>query len=189
MRNNSYKDTEFALPLYELNNLACKKNIPIIFSSHLKKPEHNERIKVNKNDVIGNQSIYASASDVWSIHKSIKPEFEDHFLFSCIKGRNCDEDSLFNLQGDQETYRWYIHSTGKNQLSPKEENLCREKILNLLKQKKDYLDLKNISNNIGFSEQHTRRILRHLFSEEIIVRKDQKNINGRPNHLYGSKII
>ena len=72
------------MPLYELNNLACKKNIPIIFSSHLKNPEHNERIKVNKNDVIGNQSIYASASDVWSIHKSIKPEFEDHFLFSCI---------------------------------------------------------------------------------------------------------
>tara|TARA_B100000886_G_scaffold124004_1_gene83551 strand:- start:124 stop:1215 length:1092 start_codon:yes stop_codon:yes gene_type:complete len=184
----SYKDAEFALPLYELNNLACKKNIPIIFSSHLKKPEHNERIKVNKNDVIGNQSIYASASDVWSIHKSTKPEFEDHFLFSCIKGRNCDEDSLFNLQGDQETYRWYLHSTGKNQLSPKEENLCRSKILNLLKQKKDYLDLKKISNNIGFSEQHTRRILRHLFSEEIIIRKDQKNINGRPNHLYGSNI-
>ena len=144
---------------------------------------------MTKNDVIGNQSIYASASDVWSIHKSLKPEFEDHYLFGCIKGRNCDEDSLFNLQGDQETYRWYLYSTGKNQLSPKEENLCREKILNLLKQKKDYLDLKNISNNIGFSEQHTRRILRHLFSEEIIVRKDQKNINGRPNHLYGSKII
>ena len=96
----SYKDAEFALPLYELNNLACNKNIPIIFSSHLKKPEHNERTRVNKNDVIGNQSIYASASDVWSIHKSIKPKFEDHYLLSCIKGRNCDEDSLFNLQGD-----------------------------------------------------------------------------------------
>ena len=50
-----------------------------------------------------------------------------------------------------------------------------------------YLEEKDISKNIGFSEQHTRRILRHLFSEEIIIRQDQKNSNGRPNHLYGSK--
>ena len=65
----SYKDAEFAIPLYKLNDLACEKNIPIIFSSHLKKPEHNERITVNKHDVMGNQSIYAAASDDWSIHK------------------------------------------------------------------------------------------------------------------------
>ena len=185
----SYKDAEFALPLYKLNDLACEKNIPIIFSSHLKKPEHNERINVNKHDVMGNQSIYAAASDVWSIHKSTKPDFEDHFLLSCLKGRNCDEGYLLNIQGDQETFKWYYHSSGKNQLSPKEENLCRYKILELLKQKNDYLDLKIISNNIGFSEQHTRRILRHLFSEELIIREDQKNGNGRPNHLYSHKKI
>ena len=185
----SYKDAEFALPLYKLNDLACEKNIPIIFSSHLKKPEHGERINVNKHDVIGNQSIYAAASDIWSIHKSIKPDFEDHFLFSCLKGRNCDEGYLFNIQGDQETFKWYYHSSGKNQLPPKEENLCRCKILELLKQKNDYLDVKDISKNIGFSEQHTRRILRHLFSEELIIRQDQKKGNGRPNHLYSSKKI
>ena len=40
---------------------------------------------------------------------------------------------------------------------------------------------------VAISEQHTRRILRHLFSEELIIRQDQKNGNGRPNHLYGSK--
>ncbi len=183
----SYKDAEFALPLYKLNDLACEKNIPIIFSSHLKKPEHAERININKHDVMGNQSIYAAASDIWSIHKSIKPDFEDHFLFTCLKGRNCDEDYLLNIQGDQETFKWYYHSSGKNQLSPKEENLCRSKILELLKEKNDYLDIKDISKNIGFSEQHTLRILRHLFSEEIIIRQDQKIENGRPIHLYGSK--
>jgi predicted transcriptional regulator len=59
----------------------------------------------------------------------------------------------------------------------------------LLKEKNDYLDVKDISKNIGFSEQHTRRILRHLFSEELLIRKDYKNNNGRPNHLYGSKNI
>ena len=63
------------------------------------------------------------------------------------------------------------------------------KILELLKQKNDYLDVKDISKNIGFSEQHTRRILRHLFSEETIIRRDQKNDNGRPNHLYSHKKI
>ncbi len=47
--------------------------------------------------------------------------------------------------------------------------------------------LKDISKNIEFSEQHTRRVLRHLFSEEKILREDQKIENGRPIHLYGSK--
>ena len=183
----SYKDAEFALPLYKLNDLASEKNIPIIFSSHLKKPEHGERINVNKHDVMGNQSIYSAASDIWSIHKSIKPNFEDHFLFTCLKGRNCDEGSLLNIQGDQETFKWYYHSSGKNQLSPKEENLCRSKILELLKEKNDYLNVKDISKNIEFSEQHTRRVLRHLFSEEIIIIHDQKKENGRPIHLYSSK--
>ena len=75
---------------------------------------------------------------------------------------------MLNIQGDQETFKWYYHSSGKNQLSPKEENLCRSKILELLKQKNDYLDVKDISKNIEFSEQHTRRVLRHLFSEEKI---------------------
>ena len=56
---------------------------------------------------MGNQSIYSAASDIWSIHKSIKPDFEDHFLFSCLKGRNCDEGSLLNIQGDQETFKWF----------------------------------------------------------------------------------
>ena len=62
------------------------------------------------------------------------------------------------------------------------------KAIEFIKQKNDYLDVKDISKNIGFSEQHTRRILRHLFSEEQIIRQDQKNKNGRPNHclLYTS---
>ena len=68
-----------------------------------------------------------------------------------------------------------------------ESQISSRKDCSLLKKKNDYLDVKDISKNIGFSEQHTRRILRHLFSEEIIIRQDQKNGNGRPNHLYSHK--
>ena len=118
----SYKDAEFALPLYKLNDLASEKNIPIIFSSHLKKPEHGERINVNKHDVMGNQSIYAAASDIWSIHKAPRPEFSDHFLFECLGKRNCEDGLLYNLQGDQETFSWYLKSVGAGQLTPYEEN-------------------------------------------------------------------
>ena len=49
------------------------------------------------------------------------------------------------------------------------------------------MEWNQLSENIGFSEQHTRRTLRHLFSEEKILREDQKIENGRPIHLYGSK--
>ena len=79
-------------------------------SSHLKKPEKGERTRVTKHCVSGTGAVYSSASDVWSIHKPPRQEFEDHFLFTCLKGRDCEEDSSYNLQGDQETFSWYLHS-------------------------------------------------------------------------------
>ena len=83
---HSFKDAEFAAPLYFLNNIASKKNILILFTTHLKKPEHMQRKKETKHDVMGNQSIFASVSDYWSIHKSFEPQFDDHYLFTCLKG-------------------------------------------------------------------------------------------------------
>ena len=93
-------------------------------SSHLKKPKEGERRQVTKHDVMGNQSVYSAASDVWTIHKSHRPEFSDHFLFECLGKRNCEDGLLYNLQGDQETFSWYLKSAGAGQLTPYEENQC-----------------------------------------------------------------
>ena len=119
---HSFKDAEFAAPLYFLNNVASKKNILILFTTHLKKPEHGQRKKVTKHDSIGNQSIFSSVSDCWSIHKSVEPQFDDHYLFTCLKGRNCQEETFYNLQGNEESYKWFIESAGSGQLTPEEEN-------------------------------------------------------------------
>ena len=43
---HSFKDAEFAAPLYFLNDIASKKDILIVFTTHLKKPEHGERKRV-----------------------------------------------------------------------------------------------------------------------------------------------
>ena len=126
---HSFKDAEFAAPLYFLNDIASKKDILIVFTTHLKKPEHGERKRVTKHDVMGNQSIYSAVSDCWSIHKSVEPDFDDHYLFTCLKGRNCQEETFYNLQGNQESYEWFIESAGLGQLTPDEENSCTNKVL------------------------------------------------------------
>ena len=48
---HSFKDAEFAAPLYFLNNIASKKDILIVFTTHLKKTQHGQRKKVTKHDV------------------------------------------------------------------------------------------------------------------------------------------
>ena len=60
---------------------------------------------------------------------------------------------------------------------PDEENLHFVKILKLLKVRNCLLKIKEISNSVGYDEQHTRRIKRHFFSEELLIRNDQKNNN------------
>ena len=56
---------------------------------------------------------------------------EDHFLFECLGKRNCEDGLIYNLQGDQETFSWYLHSAGGGQLAPHEERLCSTQVLEL----------------------------------------------------------
>ena len=34
---------------------------------------------------MGNQYIFSGVSDCWTIHKSVEPDFDDLYLFDCIK--------------------------------------------------------------------------------------------------------
>ena len=99
---------------------------------------------------MGNQSIFASVSDCWSIHKSVEPQFDDHYLFTCLKGRNCQEETFYNLQGNQESYQWFIESAGSGQLTPDEENSCTNKVLILFYEQNEYLSIKDIANRVPY---------------------------------------
>ena len=45
-QKHSNKDYEYAMPLYVLNDLASRKGLLIVMSSHLKKPENGDRTRV-----------------------------------------------------------------------------------------------------------------------------------------------
>ena len=182
---NSFKDAEFAAPLYFLNDIASKKDILIFFTTHLKKPEHGERKRVTKHDVMGNQSIYSAVSDCWSIHKSVEPEFDDHYLFTCLKGRNCQEETFFNLQGNQESYEWFIESAGLGQLTPDEENNCTNKVLKLFYEEDQYFSIKDIANRVPYSEKQIVRVVRNLFKQDKLSREKKQITSGRPTYFYG----
>ena len=182
---HSFKDAEFAAPLYFLNNIASKKDILIVFTTHLKKPEHGERKRVTKHDVMGNQSIYSAVSDCWSIHKSVEPDFDDHYLFTCLKGRNCQEETFYNLQGNQESYEWFIESAGLGQLTPKEENSCTNKVLSLFYEQDEYLSIKDIANKVAYSEKQVIRVVRNLFKQGKLTRIKKQITSGRPTYFYG----
>ena len=184
-QKHSNKDSEYAMPLYALNNLASRKGLLIVMSSHLKKPEKGERTRVTKHCVSGTGAVYSSASDVWSIHKPPRQEFEDHFLFTCLKGRDCEEDSSYNLQGDQESYNWYLESTSDGQMTPYEERLCSTQVLELFYRGDDWLSCKQISERVPHQEQHVRRVLRKLHSQNLLGRRSRPSTNGRPTHIYG----
>ena len=181
----SSKDAEFAMPLYALNNLASRKGLLIVMSSHLKKPDKGERSRVTKHCVSGTGAVYAAASDVWTIHKTPRPEFEDHFLFECLGKRNCEDGLIYNLQGDQETFSWYLHSAGGGQLAPQEERLCSTQVLELFYSGDDWLSCKQISERVPHQEQHVRRVLRKLHSQNLLGRRSRPSTNGRPTHIYG----
>ena len=184
-QKHSNKDSEYAMPLYALNNLASSKGLLIVMSSHLKKPEKGERTRVTKHCVSGTGAVYSSASDVWSIHKPPRQEFDDHFLFTCLKGRDCEEDSSYNLQGDQESYNWYLKSTSNGQLTPYEEKLCSTQVLELFYSGNDWLTCKQISEKVPHQEQHVRRVLRKLHAQNLLARRSRPSTNGRPTHIYG----
>ena len=173
------------MPLYALNNLASRKGLLIVMSSHLKKPDKGERSRVTKHCVSGTVAVYAAASDVWTIHKTPRPEFEDHFLFECLGKRNCEDGLIYNLQGDQETFSWYLHSAGGGQLAPQEERLCSTQVLELFYSGDDWLSCKQISERVPHQEQHVRRVLRKLHSQNLLGRRSRPSTNGRPTHIYG----
>jgi archaellum biogenesis ATPase FlaH len=182
---HSFKDAEFAAPLYFLNTYASKKGILIVFTTHLKKPEHGVRKRVTKHDVMGNQSIFSGVSDCWSIHKSVEPDFDDHYLFDCIKGRNCQEGTFYNLQGNQESYEWFIESAGLGQLTPDEENSCTNKVLFLFYKQDEYLSIKDIANKVAYSEKQVIRVVRNLFKQGKLKRIKKQITSGRPTYFYG----
>lgn len=97
-------DAEFAAPLYQLNNLASKKNLLIMITSHLRKADTQQPRGISLDDILGAGTQSAAVSDVWGMWRHDKPELEDHYIMQCLGKRNCQQGTAWNLQGSQEDY-------------------------------------------------------------------------------------
>jgi len=185
-RGTSMKDPEFARPLYDLNSLASELNILIVCNSHIRKPD-GIRHEVTIHDVIGAGTQTAAVSDTWGLWSATKPEFESHYIFKCLGKRNCQEGTIWNLQGDEEDFSWYLKSVGKDDLLPKKKQELSDQVLLLLHNDHEWRTANEIALAIGSNPEHARRICKKLFLEEEIAREKKPSAGGRPLWLYGPK--
>ena len=183
-RGVSMKDPEYSTPIYQLNDLASRRNILIVISSHLNKNQQGERVRVTKNCVMGTATQVGACSDIWGLWKERNPQFSDHFVLGCLGKRNCDEGQMWNLQGSQEDYSWLLRSCGENDLLPGQKNELRWAIVSELETTDEALTAEDLSKRLGKTYEHTRRTCRRLHQEGEITRKQKHQSNGRPLNIY-----
>ena len=189
----SMKDPEFAHPLYALNQLASRKNILVVITSHLRKLDRNQsRNGVTMHDVLGAGSQAGAVSDVWAIWRqpqSSPREFK--FVLSCLdKARNCEVGTTWSLTGNQEDLTWTFKSAGGDELPPSERKDLKTYAKEYLSESDKWRSINEIATHFHKSPEHTRRVLVDLFVEDEIERKQQKlglAVGGRPLWVYRRK--
>ncbi len=185
-RGISMKDPEFARPLYDLNALASELNILIVCNAHLRKPEGN-RQEISIHDVMGAGTQSGAVSDIWGLRAATKPEFENHYVMQCLGKRNCQIGVIWNLQGDEEDFSWYLKSVGRDDVLPKEKQELSFLVLQLLDSDRKLRTANEIALAIGSNPEHARRICKKLFLEGEIAREKKPSAGGRPLWLYGAR--
>ena len=177
----SFKDPEFAGALYELNKLASELKILIVINSHLTKAE---REGVSINDILGSGQISSAVSDIWSIYKSKKQEFEDHYVLRCLGKRKCEKDDEWNIQGNKEDLSFTFKNAGKYKLSPSSKKDLSQRIIELFSEVKKEMSINDISEKLKSNPEHTRRVCTELFCQNKFGRKKRSSKGGRPYYLY-----
>ena len=75
----------------------------------------------------------------------------------------CQTGIIWNLQGDEEDFSWYLKSVGKDGLLPKKKQELSDQVLVLLHSDKKWRTANEISLAIGSNPEHTRRICKNYF--------------------------
>ena len=190
----SMKDPEFAKPLYALNQLASKKQVLIVITAHLRKPENSIRKTLSMHDILGAGTQPGAVSDVWGLSRQENTSPNDcKFVLTCLeKARNCDVGTRWNLRGSKEDLSWVFESVGgSDELLPSVKKDLKNYATLHLQESDEWRSVKDIAIYFHKSEEHTRRVLLDLYVEEKIERKNQKlgiTVGGRPKWVYRGKI-
>ena len=175
----SIKDSEFCIPLYELNNLASELKILIVITAHLRKEERKE---VDMNDILGAGTQSGAVSDVWSMWTDEKDD--EIFYLKCLGKRNCEKGTKWKLRGNKEDYSFKLIDADCGDLLPTKKNELSDKFLKYMTKETHEYTYKELAAEFKCNFEHARRICIKLFTEGKIERTKIVKKVGRPYFKY-----
>ena len=99
----------------------------------------------------------------------------------CLKGRFCDEGTAWNLDGCKGDYSQRIVSVADpSDLLPLKSNDIKNRALALTKGSSKEWTIKGISQDLACNQEHARRTLPLLLTEDKVSRRKLPSTGGRP---------
>lgn len=182
------RDPEFADALYDLNHWSAERNVLTIMSCHLRKPDEAKRDReVNSDCIIGSGLQSAAVSDIWGMWKPSTPQFDEHYILKCLGKRNCQEGTLWNLQGSDEDFSWRLHSVGDENILPQRRRDLAFAFMQTLAQCEKNWHADELAEKHCCNKEHARRICRELFNQQEIDRHQLPSTGGRKRWVYSQR--
>ena len=100
-------DVEFGAVIYRLNKWADEANVLVVMTCHLRKQARdatNNNVRIG--DMYGAGSQTWAASDVWALWRvdDNDASYDTHLMLRCLKGRFCEIDTAWHLDGCKEDF-------------------------------------------------------------------------------------
>ena len=160
-------DPEYALFLYQLNNLAAELGVIIFLLIHLRKPDTAKgRTSVGLDDFLGTGMLTAACSDVFGYWANKAEEaFPDQFMLRCLGKRNCEAGTTWDLQGSKDDFSLTFAGVQGGGETPSERRSVIAKTLDYLRHRKGQPQgIETIAAGIGAHEKTVARELRDYYS-------------------------
>ena len=128
-----------------------------------------------------------AASDVWALWRveDNDTSYETHLMLRCLKGRSCEIDTAWHLDGCKEDFSHRVVSVvDPLDLLPLKAIAIKEQALALIIGSGKKWTGKEISQSIGCNQEHARRTLQSLMTENKITRHKIPSAVGRPLYAY-----
>ena len=184
-------DVEFGAVIYRLNKWADEANVLVVMTCHLRKQARdatNNNVRIG--DMYGAGSQTWAASDVWALWRvdDNDASYDTHLMLRCLKGRSCEIDTAWNLDGCKEDFSHRVVSVvDPSDLLPLKAVAVKEQALALIVGSGKQWTIKDISQAINCNHEHARRTLQSLLSQHQIARRKLPSTGGRPLYAYTEK--
>ena len=109
-------------------------------------------------------------------------------IFRCLKGRFCETDTAWNLDGCKEDFSHRVVGVvDPSDLLPLKAVAVKEQALALIVGSGKQWTIKDISQAVNCNNEHARRTMQSLWCEHQIARRKLPSTGGRPLYAYTEK--